>query len=404
MPTEAEINQPMLLMDPNSLTTLDVEELRSLVRATNSVRQSGTLFGDTTKLGTVLPYARDCDFIADADDSGVLQDHRAYIDHMRKVLSRKFSKNWEATEVTLNNVCFFQNQLLFPEHSWAKFHEFNRQSEGRHSLVLTHEKIAQSEERILIFDGIPTLVCTSEGFHNWGHFLVEDLPRIVAFIRSKQTSQIRLVLTRTTEILPGLDQQKKNLLEYLFPKRKLLFEFAPRNVKLFFDCVSYVTPTAMHGGYHSPEFFHLIQAQYKLSNGEPKKRDQKLFVTRRGNRKLVEQNESELLPQLEDRGFRVIHPEDFTGIEQAQLFSSAQIVVGLMGAAMANTIFCNQDTKVFYLSPDTWKNVFYWDLANIFKRDFYAYYGTSIPDETIHPDKLNYSINVARFLQFLDNS
>jgi capsular polysaccharide biosynthesis protein len=75
-----------------------------------------------------------------------------------------------------------------------------------------------------------------------------------------------------------------------------------------------------------------------------------------------------------------------------------------MGAAMANTIFCSKETKVTYLSPENWINIFYWDLANIFERDFYAYYGTSIPDATIHPDRLNYSIDVAKFLKFLDNT
>jgi Glycosyltransferase 61 len=396
--------QPMLLIDVDSLSPANPEHLKEFATLTNQLESNSPFRQKVATLGFAKPYSRECKIELAADNPDSLSDQLRYLEGMKENLTRDYSQTWQVNEVELQRVCFFHNQLLLPEQSWAKFHEFSRKQEGAHTRPLTEEMLANSTERIVPADSIPTLLCTSEGFHNWGHFLVEDLPRIVAFIRAKKTAQVRLVLTRSTEIVPELDQQKKNLLESLFPKRQLLFDFAPRNVKYIFEKVTYVTPSAMHAWYHSPEFFELIQTQFSMHHVAPKNRNRKLFVLRRGNRLLEPDSLAALIPEMQARGFEVVYPEDFSGYEQAQLFASANEIVGLMGAAMANTIFCTKDTKVTYLSPENWFNIFYWDLANIFERDFYAYYGTSIPDATIHPDKLNYSIDVAKFLKFLDNN
>lgn len=394
----------MLLIATDSLSPAEPHFLKELADLTNQVEDIAPFRLKATQLGLLKPYSRECTVSVAADNPDSLSTQLNFLEKMKTSLAVDFSKTWQANEVELQRVCFFHNQLLLPEHSWAKFHEFNRRQEGSRAKPLSEELLAKSKERLLTADAIPTLLCTSEGFHNWGHFLVEDLPRIVSFIRTKKSAQIRLVLTKSTEILPQLDAQKKNLLENLFPKRQLLFEFAPRNVKYLFDQVSYVTPTAMHASYHSPDFFEIVQNQLSMHHVTPKKRKEKLFVLRRGDRLLEPDSLAALIPNMEVRGFKVVYPEDFSGFEQAILFANASEVVGLMGAAMANTIFCAKDTKVTYLSPENWLTIFYWDLANILERDFYSYYGTSIPDESIHPDKLNYSINVPKFLQFLDNS
>jgi capsular polysaccharide biosynthesis protein len=396
--------QPMLLIDVDSLSPATPEYIKELATLTNQLESVSPFRRKVATLGFAKPYSRECRIELAADNPESISNQLSYLEEMKVALIRDYSRTWQVNEVELQRICFFQNQILLPEQSWAKFHEFSRKQEGAHARPLTEELIAKSKERLVPADGIPTLLCTNEGFHNWGHFLVEDLPRIVAFIQAKRTAQVRLVLTRSTEIVAELDQQKMNLLNSLFPKKQLLFEFAPRNVKYFFEKVSYVTPSAMHAWYHSPDFFEIVKTQLSMHHSAPKNLSRKLFVLRRRNRLLEPDSLAALIPEMQARGFEVVYPEDLSGYEQAQLFASAIEIVGLMGAAMANTIFCSKDTKVTYLSPENWINIFYWDLANIFKRDFYAYYGTSIPDETIHPDKLNYSINVARFLQFLDNS
>ena len=404
MTSDATINQPVLLIDDDSLSPADPEHLKELATLTNQLEFKSPFRQKLATLGFAKPYSRECKIELAADNSDSVSDQLTYLRKMKTVLIRDYSRTWQVNEVELQRVCFFNNQLLLPEQSWAKFHEFSRKQEGAHTRPLTKELLAKSTERIVPADSIPTLLCTNEGFHNWGHFLVEDLPRIVAFLIAKKSAQNRLVLTKSSEIVAELDQQKKILNESLFPKKQILFEFAPRNVKYFFEKVSYVTPTAMHATYHSPEFFEIVKTQFSMHHVAPKNRNRKLFVLRRGNRLLESDSLAALTPEMQARGFEVVCPEDFSGYEQAQLFASANEIVGLMGAAMANTIFCSKDTKVTYLSPENWINIFYWDLANIFERDFRAYYGTSIPNATIHPDRLNYSIDVAKFLKFLDNS
>ena len=45
------------------------------------------------------------------------------------------------------------------------------------------------------------------------------------------------------------------------------------------------------------------------------------------------------------KGFTIIKPEDYTLREQIKIFSSADYVVGLYGAAMMMLTFCKKKTK-----------------------------------------------------------
>ena len=62
-------------------------------------------------------------------------------------------------------------------------------------------------------------------------------------------------------------------------------------------------------------------------------------------------NEKEIKNYLFSKGFTIIKPEDYTLREQIKIFSSADYVVGLYGAAMMMLTFCKKKTKVIELKP-----------------------------------------------------
>ena len=62
-------------------------------------------------------------------------------------------------------------------------------------------------------------------------------------------------------------------------------------------------------------------------------------------------NEKEIKNHLFSKGFTIIKPEDYTLREQIKIFSSADYVVGLYGAAMMMLTFCKKKTKVIELKP-----------------------------------------------------
>ncbi len=68
--------------------------------------------------------------------------------------------------------------------------------------------------------------------------------------------------------------------------------------------------------------------------------------------------------------------------EQVELFSDAAIVVGIMGAAMTNTIFCAPGTPIVHLSCKGWAEPYFWDLAEASGQDYACVYGQPEPGET----------------------
>lgn len=82
----------------------------------------------------------------------------------------------------------------------------------------------------------------------------------------------------------------------------------------------------------------------------------RLFVTRPDSisRRLV--NEHEVAAVLARAGFSFIDPGACTVLDQMQLFSDAEIVIGLHGGALANLCYCAPGTPVIELFPESYIN------------------------------------------------
>jgi hypothetical protein len=84
--------------------------------------------------------------------------------------------------------------------------------------------------------------------------------------------------------------------------------------------------------------------------GAPEPGGGKLFVSRKGfaarfgHRRLLD--EDALIAALAARGFRTLEPETLPFREQVRAFRGARMVVGLGGAAMFSTVFCEPGTRL----------------------------------------------------------
>ena len=56
--------------------------------------------------------------------------------------------------------------------------------------------------------------------------------------------------------------------------------------------------------------------------------------------------------------------------------SNAEIVVGVSGAAMANTIFSPPGARLFYLAGEGFDDPWYWDLAAVKGHEYSVCFGT----------------------------
>ncbi|MGU3667448.1 glycosyltransferase family 61 protein [Methylobacterium sp. A49B] len=73
-----------------------------------------------------------------------------------------------------------------------------------------------------------------------------------------------------------------------------------------------------------------------------------IYLARRSGRTVI--NGVELEEMLSSLGFDIIYPEDLSFVEQFWLFRNADLIVGPLGAAFTNVIFCRPGTKIIALS------------------------------------------------------
>ncbi|NJR57510.1 MAG: glycosyltransferase family 61 protein [Cyanobacteria bacterium CRU_2_1] len=125
-------------------------------------------------------------------------------------------------------------------------------------------------------------------------------------------------------------------------------------------------------------------------------RRKRIYVTR-GNvtrRKLI--NESEVINLLTSYGFETIQMDNKTIKEQAEIFSQAEAVVALHGAALSNLLFVPSGVKVLELFPHGYVNNCYYAMAGYAKADYYYLQGDKISQSYTDPHYFDTYINIPK--------
>lgn len=219
----------------------------------------------------------------------------------------------------------------------------------------------------------------SSGSFNYGHWLVDDLPRAKAWLELRRRRGTRCVMILPTHG-PAIDAVRVRSLQVLIDPL-IEVQFVPPDRPCRIPNLHYVTPVSYHPRIKTPAAIDFVQSRaascLPQSQEEPGRR---LFVARRppNSRSIV--NFDELWGFLAARGFEMVEAEtlDFAG--QVALFQQAQIVVGQMGAAMTNTLFCRPGTNLVYLGPTGWAEPFYLDLAAVGGQHYNLLAGPTVND------------------------
>jgi hypothetical protein len=167
--------------------------------------------------------------------------------------------------------------------------------------------------------------------------------------------------------------------------------FNPKKL-LLFDALYYVTPNSYHPSLKSPDSIQYIRDSL-VKQCEITQHQDKIFVMRLAKRGRALTNEEAIKKYLEKNGFVSVDPESLELKDQIAVFSSAKIVIGIMGAAMTNTTFCAPNTDVIYLAPEGWMEPFYWDLANVVKQRYHVIYGINQKNNFIIPKLIQYYLS-----------
>ena len=208
---------------------------------------------------------------------------------------------------------------------------------------------------------------------NYAHFLTEVLPRVYLFSKENLKTDIpiiidaglhqnimealELVVGREIELI-GLDKGEPMLVRSLHvvsPCGYVPFERRPGTEKL---------PGHSHGIFSPSALFAMREyIKTKVAELAPEPKRAKLFIRRNSGYRNVT-NANEIEEMLVAKGFFVVEPEKLSFLEQVELFSRAEVVVGATGAAFANLIFCNPSAKIIimiaiyaYMPYGYWQNM-----------------------------------------------
>ena len=77
----------------------------------------------------------------------------------------------------------------------------------------------------------------------------------------------------------------------------------------------------------------------------------RVYIDRTGASKRRCSNESELIEGLKSNGFVAVKPENMSYAEQIEVFSSADVICGMMGAALVNLVFAKPHCRVIEIRP-----------------------------------------------------
>ncbi|VXD12756.1 hypothetical protein PL8927_20010 [Planktothrix serta PCC 8927] len=149
---------------------------------------------------------------------------------------------------------------------------------------------------------------------------------------------------------------------------------------------------------------HFLTAN-SISNSPCLKR---IYITRNSAKSRRILNEDELLTVLEPFGVKSVQLESMSVLEQAALFSQAELIIAPHGSGLTNLVFCQPGTKVIELFSPNYVYHCYWWISNLVELDYYYYIGETLPGYYLH--RLTYPkhfsedilIDINQFLSLLE--
>jgi len=243
------------------------------------------------------------------------------------------------------------------------------------------------------------------GGKNYGHFLCDSLPGILLFYKE--------IIRGTLKILAGrLQRWQKELLR--------LLSIPAENIKSVDEdsccCASLLWPSFLEDNLNQPSAFTRVVGDYLRGLAVPGNvglSPELIFISRKGvlNRRMI--NEADLTARLKNAGFSVIAPENYSVEQQIRMFSRAKVIVGEMGAGLANTLFAPPGCKIIEIMPEIKPSMWIKRLCGLLNMEWYCIWA-KVPKERrvvsivdgIKYDNLvfTYNVNVDHVLQATQNA
>jgi capsular polysaccharide biosynthesis protein len=244
-----------------------------------------------------------------------------------------------------------------------------------------------------------TVFMAKGGEFNYGHFLLDCLPALLAAEEVGLTAVL-------PPIAPRLKSWNRDLLALAFPGL-VVRETAARAVRLGEAAFS----TAMDHYLHRPNALLARLRGRILANAPPGGAGPKrVYISRRAWPMRVMVDEPALEAALAMRGFVIARAERLSVAQQIALVRDAEVIVGPTGAGLANALFAPEGAKVIEIQPQTFTSSWLRDMAHLAGSDWHGYFCPAPvdPREVAWRYRIRrgfrwgYRLGIEGFLRFLD--
>lgn len=202
------------------------------------------------------------------------------------------------------------------------------------------------------------------GMYIYGHWLIDILPKLYMVITKLGLGNFKILMP---ENIPSIGLELMKMLElsddhiiYFNPDKEII------------ECSKVVLPMKcriLDGSWLSPfvgTMYEEIAANNYQMLGETKFAD-RIYLSRRNLknqfRKLI--NRDEVSDLIKSYGFIEVFPEDYSLIEQLEMYSKAKIMIGEFGSALHNSLFAGKELKVISLQSNHIPLLVQWGVCNI---------------------------------------
>jgi capsular polysaccharide biosynthesis protein len=338
-----------------------------------------------------------------ADDGGfvrALQNHDAHVDSV-------FRRGAAALLVRIDG-CLVNSDILYVKDGARRpiLWETHRPNDRAAVVALSADELAAlqpASAALPLHAGQAVyLYVGSAGSRNYGHWLVDDFPRLRGARLIAHAAARRLVVVMTSWG-DAIDRAREDCVRLALGPEAAILWLLPRITYSFHE-LHYVTPTSFHPALKSPQALDFAAAVSTPPSPVDGAAAARIFVTRGPARTRTLINNDAIEEFLHSFGFVTIDVEAMDVADQIRAFYGAKLVVGVMGAAMTNTLFCAPRTRVIHLAPQGWTEPFFWDLAAVRGQVYAACFGRG--DEAIPAPLRPFSIAdrmLGELLEALEN-
>ncbi|OCP35050.1 glycosyltransferase family 61 protein [Ensifer sp. LC163] len=200
------------------------------------------------------------------------------------------------------------------------------------------------------------------GFDNYGHLLIEMLPKIDLILEENFDNPTFLLPVMS----PALHSVVLEVLKvyYREPYRIIVLDMNVIAEELYIP-----GPVSKHNTRKSKQ---VADFWAKLPNVEwvgGRSYPEKIYISRRGSSKRPIPDEGKVEQLLVEKGFSIIRPEEHAFFDQVAIFRRARQIVGPLGAGLSSSIFAGETSTITVLDPGLY-DFFFYDLCSLRGQEF----------------------------------